>query len=244
MRKPALILAMIAFSAGAQVTPKSPITVTGHAWAPFISPMGEPFRARTKADNTLALWFYQADKNHDGLLTPDEMVADADRFFAKLDTDHDSEIGPEELIAYEWELAPEIQLSSRRKKLPSEPPEQIKAADSEDDDLMPPNPRQAEKERRRDFALDGGLQGGARYSLLNMPEPVASADADFNRSITLTEFRQAALSRFRLLDRAHEGALSLVQLEALVPPPPKPGKRPPDDHKTDQRIGVPLPPGN
>ena len=27
----------------------------------------------------------------------------------------------------------------------------------------------------------GGLQGGARYGLLNIPEPVAAADADFDR---------------------------------------------------------------
>lgn len=242
MRMSLLALAMIASAAGAQITPKTPISVVGHAWAPFISPMGEPFRARAKTDNTLTLWFYQADRNRDGLLTPDEMVADSERFFAKLDTDHDGEIGPEELIAYEWEVAPEIQLSSRRKRLPSEPPEQTKASDTDDD--LPQTARKLEKDRRRDFALDGGLQGGARYSLLNMPEPVASADADFNRSITLGEFRQAALYRFQLLDHAHQGTLSLAQLVALVPAQPKRGQRPPDEQAADQRIGVPLPPGN
>jgi hypothetical protein len=242
MRMTLPVLAMLASAAGAQVTPKAPITVTGHAWAPFVSPMGEPFRARTRADNTLALWFYQADANRDGLLTADEMVADADRFFAKLDTDHDGEIGPEELIAYEWEVVPEIQLSSKRKRLPSDPPEQTKAGDADDD--LPQTARQLEKERRRDFALDGGLQGGARYSLLNMPEPVASADADFNRSITLAEFRQAALSRFQLLDRAHQGRLSFEQLQAMVPVQAKRGRRAPSDDVADQRIGTPLPPGN
>ena len=243
MRTSLLALATLASAAGAQVTPRTPINVVGHAWAPFISPMGEPFRAHTKADNTLAMWFSQADRNGDGILTPQEMVADADRFFAKLDTDHDGEIGPEELIAYEWEVAPEMQLSSRRKRLPSQPPEQLTAADS-DDDSLPPDSRQVEKQRRRDFALDGGLQGGARYSLLNMPEPVASADADFNRSITLAEFRQAALYRFGLLDRTHQGSLTLAQLQALVPPAPKKGQRPQAEKTADQRIGSPLPAGN
>jgi hypothetical protein len=70
------------------------ITVTGHAWAPFISPMGEPFRARTVQDDTLAMWFTRADRNRDGSLTPDEMRADADRFFATLDSDGDGEIDP------------------------------------------------------------------------------------------------------------------------------------------------------
>ena len=219
-----------------------PINVVGHAWAPFISPMGEPFRAHTKADNTLALWFRQADRNGDGLLTADEMVADAGRFFAKLDTDHNGAIEPEELIAYEWEVAPEIQVSSRRKRLPSDPPEP--AARQADDDALPPSAHQLEKERRRDFALDGGLQGGARYSLLNIPEPVASADADFNRAITLAEFRQAALSRFQLLDTMHQGRLSFEQLQAMVPVQPRRGQRTSAKDVADQRIGIPLPPGN
>jgi hypothetical protein len=73
-------LPLLLMLAAAQVTPTTPINVTGHAWAPFISPMGEPFRAKTVTDDTLADWFYQADRNRDGVLTLDEMQADADRF--------------------------------------------------------------------------------------------------------------------------------------------------------------------
>src|SRR3954462_698925 len=97
-----LIVAILA-AAPAQVPASAPITVTGHAWAPFISPMGEPFRARTTSDNTLANWLNQADANHDGFVTAQEMQADADRFFATLDSDGNGEIGPEEPIRYEWE---------------------------------------------------------------------------------------------------------------------------------------------
>ena len=50
MPVPILILQMLA---AAQVTPATPNKVTGHAWAPFISPMGEPFRAKTATDDTL-----------------------------------------------------------------------------------------------------------------------------------------------------------------------------------------------
>ena len=166
---------------------------------PFISPMGEPFRARTVRDDTLAMWFSQADRNRDGSLTPDEMRADADRFFATLDSDHDGEIGPEELINYEWEIAPDIQVNSRVKRAPGE---------------VARNPRPQPKADRRAKTissgervriLDHGPQGGARYALLNIPEPVAAADADFNRAITLSEFRQAAAARFQLLDRSRIG---------------------------------------
>src|SRR3982750_3540122 len=120
MPLPALIVPILAVAAAAQVSPSTPIMVTGHAWAPFISPMGEPFRARTRADDTLANWFRQADRNHDGLLTADEMQADAERFFATLDANQDGEIDPDELVHYEWEVAPDIQLMSRTLRAPGD----------------------------------------------------------------------------------------------------------------------------
>jgi Ca2+-binding EF-hand superfamily protein len=216
-----------------------PINIVGHAWAPFISPMGEQFRARTATDDALARWFNQADRNHDGQLTPDEMQADAERFFATLDTDSDGEIGPEELIRYEWEFAPDVQVNSRLLRTPGDPP--------------PPKVKDEaglglEGERRQggrgdpDF-MQGGLQGAARYGLLNMPEPVAAADADFNRGISLAEFKQAASERFRLLDINHHGALTLAQLEtmrAAVLATLHQRKRPKE--ALDTRVGAPLPP--
>ena len=239
---PVVSLILPLLLSGAQAA-TAPISVVGHAWAPFISPMGEPFRARSKADNTLALWFRQADRNGDGVLTSDEMVADAHRFFAKLDEDHNGQIEPEELVAYEWDVAPEIQVNSRAKRSPAAPVDMAAIKKADDDDLEAA--RRPSKGPKGGYLLDGSLQGGARYSLLNMPEPVAAADADFNRAITADEFRQAAIARFQLLDRARQGRLSLDQLQALVPPPPKGGRRASrPDAKSDQRIGLPLPPGN
>jgi len=88
------------------------------------------------------------------------------------------------------------------------------------------------------------LQGAARYSLLNLPEPVAAADTDLNRSITLQEFRQAAVDRFQLLDKAHQGRITLAQLEAMPHVPTKErGKRKFDLEAPDTRIGGPLPSG-
>src|SRR4249919_1192783 len=74
----------------------------------FLTPMGEPFRAGANDPYPSALWFAQADADHDGKLTRAEMVADADRFFARLDSDHDGEITPVENRAYEDQIAPEI----------------------------------------------------------------------------------------------------------------------------------------
>jgi len=237
----AVILSLLSSAAPGQSVASSSILVTGHAWAPFISPMGEPFRARTATEDTLARWFAQADRNHDGMLTPDEMEADADRFFTTLDTDHDGEIGPEELVRYEWEVAPEIQVNSRTRRQPGE---QIansgqkgrwRTGESDDPGM--------ERRGRRDSKRPG-LQGAARYGLLNIPEPVAAADSDFNRGISRSEFRAAAVARFQLLDTAHQGRLGLAQLEAVRTAALAAGKAERKEDAADERIGNPLPSGN
>jgi len=218
---------LIALMAAAPAEEK--IVVTGHGWAPFISPMGEPFRAKTKADDTLAMWFTKADLNRDGWLTVEEMQADARRFFLRLDDDEDGAIGPDELVHYEWEVAPDVQLSSRARSAPGIIPPKEKKRDR-------PDPR-----RRDPF-----LQGAARYSLLNLPEPVAAADANFNRSITLAEFERAASDRFSLLDTARRGSLNLPELvqlrERMIAEAAKKDRRRqrPGEDEDDQRVATPL----
>jgi Ca2+-binding EF-hand superfamily protein len=236
---------LLPFRAAAQVAtapPPShaPIVVTGRGGVPFISPMGEPIRARAPNEDTLARWFNQVDRNRDGFLTPDELVADAERYFDLLDANHDGQIDPDELVHYEWTIAPEIQVNSRlrRARAPGEAPPKAEAENSGESARAGREARDRNRSQK-----DGGLQGAARYALLNMPEPVAAADADFNRSITLQEFRQAARDRFALLDKQHQGRLTLPELEALKPVlSGGRGKRSKDER--DARIGIPLPPGD
>ena len=244
-----MALPLLLLAALAPVSPSTPITVTGHQWAPFISPMGQPFRAHSATDDTLADWFYQADQNRDGILTAAEMQADADRFFAKLDTNHDGQIDPDELAQYEYEVAPEIQVMSKTRRAPGQSAPAVKQADADDLDLG--DDARSRRDRRgfreegyASLGLGGALQGAARYSLLNIPEPVAAADADFNRAITLDEFRQAAVARFQLLDTAHVGRISLAQLEAMPHAPSGDArKRKRNLDADDNRIGNPLPGG-
>jgi Ca2+-binding EF-hand superfamily protein len=234
-----VLASILPLLAAAAAPTERPINVVGHAWAPFINPMGEPFRPRSASDDTLTRWFNQADRNHDGQLTADEMRADADRFFAVLDTDGDGMIGPEELIQYEWELAPDVQLSSRLKRQPGE----MAPAKTADETGQSSDARRQRRDLRDSGGSSGGLQGAARYGLLNMPEPVAAADSDFNRAITRSEFEAAALYRFQLLDRDHKGALSLGALEAdwsAVLAALK--KRGGSSNDADTRVGAPLPP--
>jgi hypothetical protein len=171
----------------------------------FISPMGEPFRPSGRDANTLADWFQQADRNHDGQLTLVEMQQDAERFFAVLDVNRDGEIDPDDITRYETEVAPEIQSGASYGM----------AALEEGG---------AGRPRWRGSNANDGHQGGARFGLLDLPEPVVSADFNFNRGVSLAEFKQAAGQRFIALDVDHKGMLTLAVLENIRPAPP-PGKQ-------------------
>ena len=214
---PALMVPLLAMVAVAE---DPPITVKAYPWAPFISPMGEPFRPPSSGEAPIARWFVRADQDRDGILTAAEMQNDADRFFARLDGNQDGRIDREEMKTYEWEIAPEIQVNSdwRQRRGQAKP-----SHDSHDG-----------------YHADG-LQGAARYGLLNIPQPVASADADFNRLITLAEFRQAAAIRFNLLDGDGRGGLTLDELMVRLPDRPKGRRAKPHKNAVDTRIGNPLP---
>ena len=211
-----ILVVMLALAAPA--ADPEPITVVGSAWAPFISPMGEPFRARAAGDDTMARWFGQADANSDASLGPAEMEADAVRFFTTLDTDRNRQILPEEIVAYEWQTAPEIQVNSRWR-----------------------DPRGEGRSTRGKGSKSSydprGLQGAARYALLNMPQPVAAADTDLDRSVTVEEFRRAATHRFALLDKNGDRRLDLAELRSQLPPTRKDQRRAKAD-APDSRVGT------
>lgn len=217
---PALILPILLSVAAAE---DAPIVVKAFPWAPFISPMGEPFRPPSSGEAPIARWFIQADRNRDEMLTEDEMQADAERFFARLDSNRDGQIDPDERRTYELEIAPEIQVNSDWKQARGQP---------------------KPKRDGHDGYHKSGLQGAARYGILNIPQPVASADADFNRAITLAEFRQAAAYRFKLLGRDGQEWLTLPELEERLPIRPKGKRAKPRKKQLDTRVGAPLPEGS
>lgn len=145
----------------------------------FLSPMGEPFRAPGDAADPAATWFARADADRDGRLALAEFLADAEGWFGRLDTDRDGEIAPAEVARYEAEDAPEIRLYQPARRGPR-------------------GDRPSAAERRR-FADYDGLIGAGRWSWLNIPQPVASADLDLNRGVSRDEWRQVAARRFQLL---------------------------------------------
>jgi Ca2+-binding EF-hand superfamily protein len=154
----------------------------------FISPMGEPFFGRVPGEDGLIIWFNQADRNHDGTITLDEMTADADRFFQVLDRNHDGEIDPDDIDYYE-QVVPQIRAQTM-----------ITTSTTPGGDI----------EEHADSETSAG-----RLGLLQIPEPVASADSNFNRGVSPQEFRDAAVKRFQLLDGNHTGKLTLPDLQSV-----------------------------
>jgi hypothetical protein len=164
----------------------------------FLSPAGKPFRADPGKPYPTAIWFAEADADHDGKLTREEFRADFTRFFDQLDQNHDGFVDGIELARYEQEVAPEVlpRLAQVQGGFPGE--------------RSGGGTRQlAEPPRARGGAM---YDGAPAYSLLNVSEPVASADQNFDGKVSLQEFLAAADRRFDQLDKDHRGYLTLDTL--------------------------------
>lgn len=218
----ASFLGSAAFLGGAAMAKKPPRPPCAPpAPALFLAPMGEPFRGLGGVADQAKRWFQAADRDADGRLNDAEWLGDADRFFNILDKDLDGQLLPDEVAAYEQDIAPEIATFRR-----------APAGAARVSTLSSPQ-RTAIGNIRQNGA---GLVGAGRYSFLNIPNPVVSADSDFNRAIARSEFLNAAGERFRLLNPDRKVALALADLPVLpgvaaaapcVPPLPMPEKQPP-----------------
>jgi len=177
----------------------------------FISPCGRPYRAGPGAPYPVAVWFAQADTDHDGFLDRGEFRADAAAFFAILDSNHDGVIDIDEVKFYEHHLVPEIlrggpgamgeaklflaQFSGGRGG-------GGRGSGVYQGAARPSVPRQPLSE----------MTGAAPYGLLAEPEPVTAADTEFNGRITPAEFQAAADRRFDALDVKGQGRIALKDL--------------------------------
>ena len=161
----------------------------------FVSPMGEPFLG-DKANPPALAWFTGADTDKDGRVSIYEFQDDAQRFFKTLDTDKSGEIDPQENERYEVLIQQSIADANGglgRGLFSSTTPEP-------QDDM----PRANSSYVRRG--------GASRYNWLGIPQPVMSADANFNRGVTAAEFDRAAITRFRLLDKNGDTILEKDEL--------------------------------
>ena len=188
----------------------------------FISPSGQPFRAPQGAPYPVAAWFKQADANGDGKLDHAEFLADAAAFFKVLDRNGDGIVSLAEVAYYEHRLCPEIiglpyvaaaqaaPHGGARLWLAQFRPDGLDQVPSRSVDSAVPQRLPGDK------GLDLSKEGASPFSLIDEPEPVATADFNFNGKITKANFLQLADMHFTTLDRDGVGYLTLKRLGKTV----------------------------
>jgi hypothetical protein len=190
----------------------------------FISPPGQPFRAKIGAPYPVVDWFKQVDKNADGKIDREEFNADALAFFKTLDQNHDGVISPYEVNYYELRICPEVvgvrvdlSLQDRPRLWLAQmggggmggggmggqgggrggqggPPTQGPPSQS----ISPP--------------ANESTQGASPFSFFDEPEPVAAADVHFRGTISRADFLTLSNAHFDALDRKQLGYLALDTL--------------------------------
>ena len=179
----------------------------------FIAPMGKPFRAKLGAPYPVGDWFKQADKDGDGKVDHGEFIADASAFFDLLDLNHDGVLSSYEVANYEPNVAPEIlgynvAVSDLRgaRSLPGHGGARLWLAQMATPQvgLDQPNEPTAQTETLP--------EGAAPFSFLEVPEPLAAADAEFRGFILKDNYLKVAGRRFNTLDHDNDGFLTLAKL--------------------------------
>jgi hypothetical protein len=196
----------------------------------FISPCGEPYRGRPGDPYPVVLWFKQADLNHDGVVDKVEFRADHAGFFDALDPDHKGVLDGADVAFYEHRVAPDLFGPERISLLvpPESQPDRLGAklirvqgrlrgqfagGNPQDQSMVGTEGAQGaagglgahRKEPR-------GMVGAQAYTLLIEAEPLSAADTNLDGRITKAEFMAAADRRFALLDKRHDGKLTLDEL--------------------------------
>lgn len=154
----------------------------------FLDPLGKLWEV--PGQDGLDVWFAATDLNHDGFIDRAEITAAAKAWFATLDLNHDGVIDPDEEIAYE---------ADRTGGHGALLDPTAAARDEGGEDRRPHG-------KKRGHAADLEDRTGA---LMDVANPVISADLNMDRGVSLVEAVSAATRRLALLDINGDGKLSL-----------------------------------
>jgi len=190
----------------------------------FFSPAGQPFRAPAGKPYPVDAWFNQADTDHDGKLSQAEFMADSVAFFNTLDVNHDGFINSPENTRYENQIAPEIQRTDPRIQ---QPKNTYRPPDPDMDAEQNPDPTGGRYLKQ--------IIGASQYGLIDEPQPIRAADANFDFRVSTAEWSDASSQRFAILDKNGDGFITMDELPKtpaqLASELPKPDGKPEKGHR-------------
>ena len=172
----------------------------------YLSLMGEPFRTNAAGEDPFDQWFKLADRDDDGFISRLELQQDAQAFFAALDANGDKIIDADEMVAYERDA-----------------PSRTRVAGGEfaERSSRRPTPTSSAPVPKGQVALVTGSSapsatrvhpGGGRSNITDVAQPVAMADLNLDRRVTVDEFNKAAARRFTNYDTDQDNKLSRKEL--------------------------------
>jgi hypothetical protein len=194
----------------------------------FISPFGQPFRAKEGDPYPVDAWFKQADKNADGKIDHAEFLADAAFFFDALDVNKDGVLDTIEVQRYEQRIAPEI--LGFRVKVADKAARKTEMAQAAGlyggrlwlaqgggpepgvTSVLPPGASRDPTGPKIPHSIDESRNGASPFSFFDQPEPVTAADLEFTGYIRKKNFLRLAGVHFQTLDHAEQGYLTLAGL--------------------------------
>jgi len=197
-------LAFILIASAASLAAAAPASAKGDV---YISLMGEPFRTGDSGEPAFDQWLKLADENGDGSISRVEFRADAQTFFTALDANGDKVIDADEMAQYERDAPGRTRAaggltapasSSRPTAQSSAPVEKGQVA------LVTTN---APSATRIHPGLAPSINGA------NVPQPVAMADLNLDRRVTIEEFLKTAGKRFTNYDVDQDGRLTRKELK-------------------------------
>ena len=192
----------------------------------FVSPCGEPFMGPVSQAYPVVKWFERVDANKDGKIDKAEFTADAEAFFKRLDSNSDGMLTSDEIYVYEHKIVPEIlnrgsaslksgiirvsmqstDLSTIGSIAGSLPNVDVDSGGSRTTETQE---KDAEDQDKLRAAL---AQGAAFYTFFSDPEPVMSADRNFDFKISHKEFMDQSDRHFARLDPKGKGFITLADL--------------------------------
>ena len=199
MRPSVLIFAV----AGYTLLATGPVMAKGDV---YLSLMGEPYWTNEAGVQPFDQWLEMADLDKDGAVSRAEFRGDADAFFESLDKNGDKVIDGDEMAQYE-RLAPG--------KTRADGGGAVRPSSAR------PKPKSSSPTRENEVAIVTTANvpsatrihpGGGPIDYSTVPQPVAMADRNLDRRVTIAEFRKTADLRFGNYDTDKDGRLSRKEL--------------------------------